>query len=178
MPDPTALSVRPLASLSPSRAQDFQSCPLLYRFRVLDRLPEPPSPAAVRGTLVHAVLEALYDLPAGERTLDRAIELLAPQWSELVAERPEVVEMLAGSGEDESDWLRGAGDLLGVQQSGMPEFRVADLETQAELHRVAQDDARLLLAADPDLTGQRGRATRVLLYLLERERAIGMLTVG
>jgi ATP-dependent DNA helicase RecG len=74
--------------------------------------------------------------------------------------------------------LRGAGDLLGVQQSGMPEFRVADLETQADLHRIAQDDARLLLATDPDLTGPRGRAMRVLLYLLERERAIGMLTVG
>ena len=74
--------------------------------------------------------------------------------------------------------LRGAGDLLGVQQSGMPEFRVADLEIQADLHRTAQDDARLLLATDPDLTGPRGRAMRVLLYLLERERAIGMLTVG
>ncbi|HEY4866214.1 MAG TPA: PD-(D/E)XK nuclease family protein, partial [Candidatus Dormibacteraeota bacterium] len=44
-------------SLSPSRAGDFLTCPLLYRFRVIDRLPEPPSPAAVRGTLVHAVLE-------------------------------------------------------------------------------------------------------------------------
>ncbi len=74
--------------------------------------------------------------------------------------------------------LRGAGDLLGVQQSGMPEFRVADLETQTELQRTAQDDARLLLATDPDLTGPRGRAMRILLYLLERERAIGMLTVG
>ena len=70
MPDPTDLTVRPARSLSPSRALDFQSCPLLYRFRVLDRLPEPPSPAAVRGTLVHSVLEALYDLPAGQRTLD------------------------------------------------------------------------------------------------------------
>jgi ATP-dependent DNA helicase RecG len=74
--------------------------------------------------------------------------------------------------------LRGAGDLLGVQQSGMPEFRVADLETQAALHRTAQDDARLLLATDPDLTGQRGQAMRILLYFLERERAIGMLSVG
>src|SRR3984885_14599653 len=43
-------------SLSPSRAGDFMTCPLLYRFRVIDRLPEPPSPAAARGTLVHAVL--------------------------------------------------------------------------------------------------------------------------
>ena len=112
MPDPTDLPARPAASLSPSRAQDFQSCPLLYRFRVLDRLPEPPSPAAVRGTLVHAVLEALYDLPAEERTLDRAIELLAPQWAQLVQERPEVEPMVAEAGSDEAAWLQGAGDLV------------------------------------------------------------------
>ena len=57
-------------ALSPSRAADFMQCPLLYRFRVVDRLPEAPSPAAVRGTVVHAVLERLFDLPAPERTLD------------------------------------------------------------------------------------------------------------
>ena len=56
------------ASLSPSRAGDFLTCPLLYRFRVIDRLPEPPSPAAARGTLVHAVLEHLFDEPAAGRT--------------------------------------------------------------------------------------------------------------
>ena len=57
-------------SLSPSRAADFMTCPLLYRFRVVDRIPEAPSPAATRGTVVHAVLERLFDLPAAERTLD------------------------------------------------------------------------------------------------------------
>jgi len=55
-------------ALSPSRASDFKHCPLLYRFRAIDRLPERKSRAAVRGTLVHAVLERLYDLPARERT--------------------------------------------------------------------------------------------------------------
>ncbi|WP_121718648.1 PD-(D/E)XK nuclease family protein, partial [Streptomyces sp. E2N171] len=54
----------PPASLSPSRASDFMQCPLLYRFRVIDRLPEKPSEAATRGTLVHAVLERLFDAPA------------------------------------------------------------------------------------------------------------------
>jgi len=53
-----------IGALSPSRAGDFMTCPLLYRFRVIDQLPEKPSPAAVRGTVVHAVLERLYDLPA------------------------------------------------------------------------------------------------------------------
>ena len=110
--DPTADPTRPARSLSPSRALDFQSCPLLYRFRVLDRLPEPPSPAAVRGTLVHSVLEALYDLPSERRTLDEAIDLVAPQWALLVEERPEVVGMLTESGTDSADWLRGAGDLV------------------------------------------------------------------
>ncbi|CAM5578088.1 hypothetical protein SALBM311S_12268 [Streptomyces alboniger] len=61
-----------LSSLSPSRAGDFMQCPLLYRFRVIDRLPEKPSEAATRGTLVHAVLERLFDAPAAERTAPRA----------------------------------------------------------------------------------------------------------
>ena len=79
---------------------------------MIDRLPEPPSPAAVRGTLVHSVLEALYDLPAERRTLDEAIDLVAPQWAQLTAERPEVVGMLADAGTESADWLRGAGDLV------------------------------------------------------------------
>jgi ATP-dependent DNA helicase RecG len=74
--------------------------------------------------------------------------------------------------------LRGAGDLLGVQQSGLPKFRIADLEQQADLMRTAQDDARLLLARDPDLTSPRGQAVRTLLYLLDRDKAIRMLAVG
>jgi putative RecB family exonuclease len=72
-------------SLSPSRAGDFLTCPLLYRFRVIDRLPEPPSPAATRGTLVHAVLERLFDESAPRRTPETARALLAPQWERLLA---------------------------------------------------------------------------------------------
>src|SRR5690606_7183764 len=70
--------------LSPSRAKDFMQCPLLFRFRVVDRLPEPPSAAAVRGTLVHSVLEKLFDEPAGRRTLPAAVALVGPAWQELV----------------------------------------------------------------------------------------------
>ena len=73
-------------ALSPSRAADFKQCPLLYRFRVIDRLPSPTSAAAARGTLVHAVLERLFDLPAHERTPAAAAALVAPQWERLVAE--------------------------------------------------------------------------------------------
>ena len=65
-----------VGSLSPSRAGDFMTCPLLYRFRTIDKLPETSSPEAVRGTVVHKVLEDLFDLPAAERTPERAAEML------------------------------------------------------------------------------------------------------
>jgi putative RecB family exonuclease len=82
-----------IASLSPSRASDFMTCPLLYRFRVIDRLPERPSRAATRGTLVHAVLETLFDLPADERTLDRAAGLLPAAWQRLLDENESLQQL-------------------------------------------------------------------------------------
>src|SRR3954469_14521136 len=97
--DQTATPRRP--SLSPSRAADFKSCPLLYRFRTIDRLPEKKSRAAVRGTLVHAVLEKLYDLPPSRRTVDTARELIAPAWEELRQE--EGVEELFAAAQDGSE---------------------------------------------------------------------------
>ena len=72
------------------------TCPLLYRFRVVDRLPEQPSPAAARGTLVHAVLERLFDLPPHRRTVEAACALLPEQWERLVADRPDL-DGLAGA---------------------------------------------------------------------------------
>lgn len=83
-PAPTFLGLPRNAALSPSRASDFEQCPLLYRFRTIDRLPERPSSAAVRGTLIHQVLEDLYDRPAQERTIDTAIELLGPSWDQIL----------------------------------------------------------------------------------------------
>ena len=79
---------------------------------------------------------------------------------------------------DEDLRLRGAGDLLGVQQSGLPKFRVADLEMQSDLMKVAQDDARLLLERDAMLTSERGEAARALLYLMDCDKAFLMLKVG
>ena len=109
-PLPEAAPIR--RSLSPSRAGDFLTCPLLYRFRVIDRLPEPPSPAAVRGTLVHAVLEHLFDQPPPGRTPQQARSLLAPQWERLAADDPD----LAGLFDDDAEraaWLAGAGEHAG-----------------------------------------------------------------
>lgn len=100
------------AALSPSRAADFMQCPLLYRFRVVDRIPERPSPAAVRGSVVHAVLERLFDLPAVERTLQAATELLGPQWLRLRDESPELSTLFDGDDEALTEWLTGAESLL------------------------------------------------------------------
>ncbi|MGX9350262.1 ATP-dependent DNA helicase RecG [Shimia sp. W99] len=74
--------------------------------------------------------------------------------------------------------MRGAGDLIGTAQSGVPRFRIADLEGQAALMAIAQSDARKLLVDDPDLTGPRGQAARVLLWLMEQDQAIRLITVG
>lgn len=102
-----------LPSLSPSRAGDFKACPLRYRLRVIDRLPEAPSPAAVRGTVVHAVLEALFDLPAPERTLPAAVALLPGAWAALLVAEPELGELFAeGADGAEAAWLASAEVLL------------------------------------------------------------------
>jgi ATP-dependent DNA helicase RecG len=74
--------------------------------------------------------------------------------------------------------IRGAGDLIGTAQSGLPRFRIADLERQAALMAVAQSDARRLLADDPALESDRGRAARNLLWLLDQDRAIRLISVG
>jgi putative RecB family exonuclease len=85
-----------VAALSPSRASDFMQCPLLYRFRVIDKLPQAPSAAAARGTLVHSVLERVFDLPAAGRTLDAAAAMVAPQWAALLEAEPELGELVDG----------------------------------------------------------------------------------
>jgi len=74
--------------------------------------------------------------------------------------------------------MRGAGDLIGTAQSGLPRFRVADLERQAALMALAQSDARKLLHDDPALTTARGQAVRALLWLLDQDRAIRLIGVG
>jgi len=89
-----------LNSLSPSRASDFMSCPLLYRFRVIDKLPESPSIDAVRGSVVHKVLEDLFDLPSADRTPERANALLPGAWEGLLEAEPELAEMFAQPGPD------------------------------------------------------------------------------
>ncbi|MFJ3902679.1 RecB family exonuclease [Streptomyces sp. NPDC090025] len=128
-------------SLSPSRASDFMQCPLLYRFRVIDRLPEKPSAAATRGTLVHAVLERLFDAPAAERTPPRAKSLIPGQWDRLLASRPELGELFADAAGGE------AGTELAAADGGAAAERLATwlLEAEALVERwfTLEDPTRL-----------------------------------
>ncbi len=74
--------------------------------------------------------------------------------------------------------LRGAGELLGTRQSGLPVFRIADLEEHGDMLRMARDEARLIVDRDPDLSGPRGEALRILLYLFERDAGVRLLRSG
>jgi len=106
------VTARRRPALSPSRASDFKQCPLLYRFRAVDRLPETPGLAQIRGTVVHAVLEQLYALPAAERVPETAHRLLAPTWGRLVEESPELAELFTEDEMSLDDWLRSADGLI------------------------------------------------------------------
>ncbi|AEG44205.1 PD-(D/E)XK nuclease family protein [Isoptericola variabilis] len=138
----TTTAERTVPALSPSRANDFMQCPLLFRFRAVDRLPEPPSSAAARGTLVHAVLERLYDAPLGERTQEAALALLPAEWERLLEAEPRYGELFAPGGDADGvaleDWLRGAGRLLGTYftledpNRLEPEARELRVETRLE----------------------------------------------
>jgi len=98
-------------ALSPSRAADFMTCPLLYRFRVIDRLPEPPTVATARGTLVHAALEKLFDLPAADRTREAARALVIPEWDRLASDAPGLAALFPDEAERDS-WLESTTAIL------------------------------------------------------------------
>lgn len=82
-------------ALSPSRAADYRQCPLLYRFKAVDRLQEPHSEAQVRGLIVHNVLESLFTMPPSERTRAAADALISSAIEALVSDRPDVAELAA-----------------------------------------------------------------------------------
>ena len=106
----------------------------------------------------------LYESPLGETARARLGILRDTEDGFLIAE--------------EDLRLRGAGDLLGTRQSGLPGFRLADVAVHGELLAAARDDARLIIDRDPDLASERGRALRVLLYLFERDAAVRYLRSG
>ncbi len=132
-----------VGSLSPSRAGDFMACPLRYRFRVVDKLPEPTSPAAARGTLVHAVLERLFDLPAAERTPAAAVALLSPAWAALLSDEPELAAVLEESGGDEAAWFEAATGLLGSYFSLEDPQRLQPVARELLVEHVLEGGLRL-----------------------------------
>ena len=142
--DLTTPSRRPLpvlGSLSPSRAGDFMTCPLLFRFRTIDRLPQAPSSAATRGTVVHGVLERLFDLPAAGRTLEAATALLRPEWERLREEEPEVAGLFADDAELQT-WLdQRRGAARGVLQARGPDPARARRARAARAGRAARRPA-------------------------------------
>ncbi|TDB77146.1 PD-(D/E)XK nuclease family protein [Micromonospora sp. KC723] len=140
-PAPAALPATVRASLSPSRAADFKTCPLLYRFRSIDRLPERPNVEQARGTLVHAVLERLFDLPAPGRTPSAAGDLVAPQWDRLVAEQPELAALFDPADEaGTAEFLRSATALLRGYFAVEDPRRLEPAERESLISAVVDDE--------------------------------------
>jgi putative RecB family exonuclease len=132
-----------LPTLSPSRAADFKTCPLLYRFRSIDRLPERPTPDQARGTLVHAVLEALFDTPAGQRTPQAAADLVEPQWQRMLAEQEDLATIFDGTALTTEQFLATGRDLLGGYFAVEDPNRLEPAEREAYIE--AEVDGKLVI---------------------------------
>jgi putative RecB family exonuclease len=94
--------------LSPSAVSEYENCPQLYKYRKIDKLPEPPSLDAERGTLVHTILQDLFEFPSQERTPQTAIDLLPSRWAAQLEGKPALLEMVSS----EKEWLDRASSLL------------------------------------------------------------------
>jgi putative RecB family exonuclease len=177
-------------SLSPSKVSSFTDCALAFRFSVIDRLPEPPSPAAVKGTLVHAALEKLHLLAPAERTVDAALACLGDAVTDLRAD-PEFVE-LALPAEAEAEFLADAAGLVRnyFQLEDPTRVKAIGLELmmEAELDGVTlrgiidrldlDDDGELIVTdyktgASPSERYERKRLSGVHIYSLLCEQLLG-----
>lgn len=94
--------------LSPSRINDYQQCPKLYHYRVIEKLPEPLNLDAIRGTLIHTILEELLGLSSEERTLENARYRAPSHWNQLKNEIPELEEMVTS----DKEWMDRIDSLL------------------------------------------------------------------
>jgi putative RecB family exonuclease len=159
-------------ALSPSRAADFKQCPLLYRFRAVDRLPEPPAPAAVRGTVVHAVLERLLALPAPERTRARGSALVGEVWAEIVTGQPDLVEALRAQ----------LSPMPPATASPRPAATPRPTTTSAGTTLPGSDSPRPTAPPRPTAaaagTAPPGRTRRVLRWIVQRVRGVVGRVVG
>ena len=120
--------------LSPTRASDFTTCPLLYRFRSIDRLPEPPTRAMAKGTLVHLVLERLFESEQGIRTVPFAHSLISDAWDSLCTQNSDYAHLIDDA--DRGPWFAEVEQLLtkyfGMEdpQSVEPHRRESPVEFQ------------------------------------------------
>ncbi|MGL5823876.1 MAG: RecB family exonuclease [Nocardioides sp.] len=135
--------VEVVGALSPSRAGDFLACPLLYRFRTIDKRPEPPSPDAVRGTVIHRVLERLFDLPAPERTKQRARSMLIPAWEQFVESEPSALDLFRANSTGFASWLTSCHDVLDRYFTLEDPTRLEPAEREVYVETLL--DSRLLL---------------------------------
>jgi putative RecB family exonuclease len=177
-------------SLSPSKVSSFTDCALAFRFSVIDRLPEPPSAAATRGTLVHAALERLHLLPPAERTVDAALACLADARVEL-RDDPEYVG-LELSGDDEVAFHAEAAELVRnyfrledprtVRAIGLELMLTAEVDglpLRGIIDRLELDDDGGLVVTDyktgaaPSTQHERKRLSGVHIYSLLCEELLG-----
>ncbi len=156
--------VEVIGSLSPSRAGDFMACPLLYRFRAIDHLPEAPSADAVRGTVVHKVLEDLFDLPAADRTPEQAGAMVAPAWEALLEMTPELADLFPDAdGPAVTSWLTSCRAALHRYFTLEDPRRLEPAERELYLEQLT--DARLLLRGIIDRVDvSPGGAVRIVDY--------------
>jgi putative RecB family exonuclease len=134
----TGSAVRRRPALSPSRAADFKQCPLLYRFRAVDRLPETPSRVQVRGTVVHAVLERLFALTPDQRAPEVGRYLVDLVWRDVLTHSPELAELFAGPDDAElTEWLDSARELVegyfALENPRLVQPEACELLVEAEL---------------------------------------------
>jgi putative RecB family exonuclease len=179
------------SSLSPSKVASFKDCALAFRFSVIDKLPEPPSPWAVKGTIVHRALERLFwSFPPGERTVEVALAQLEAAWSE-AADHPDVAGLELGAEEAEA-FLADAGQLVRgyfeLEDPNRVNFMGVELALEARLgsmllrgiiDRLDVDDRGELVVTDyktgrvPGQASEQARLGGVHFYAYLCEKALG-----
>lgn len=186
------MALTPPATLSPSKISSFSDCALAFRLSAIDRLPEAPTVAATKGTLVHLALQHLFDRPAPDRTLDAAVVDLGQAFAEM-QDDPDVTGLELGAG-DQAAFLADAERLVGrsfemedpttVTPIGLElrlEARVGDLRVRGIIDRLELDDHGGLVVTDyktgraPSQSYQQRRLGGVTFYAFLCQELFGVM---
>lgn len=154
--------------LSPSRISDYQQCPKLYHYRVIEKLPEPISLDAVRGTLIHNILEKLLGLSSEERTIENAKKEVPVHWDILKNQIPDLAQLVSS----EKEWIDRANALLDsyFQLENPQTFTPTHMEAHLELEVI--DDLLLHGYVDRIDVAQTGEV-RIVDYKTGKSPRIG-----